>query len=68
MPATSSGENHVKPHTYFLSHPLLRPRSDQTRRSLALDRQKDTLLDEISQRLQQNTGQETLFVIAWSML
>jgi predicted nucleic acid-binding Zn-ribbon protein len=32
-----------------------------------IDRQKDALLDEISQRLQQETEQATLFTIRWQL-
>ena len=32
-----------------------------------IDRQKDALLDEISQRLQQKTEQATLFTIRWQL-
>ncbi len=35
--------------------------------SRELDRQKDNLLDEISQRLEQNTESNLLFVIQWSL-
>ena len=32
-----------------------------------IDRQKDALLDEISQRLQQESAQATLFTIRWQL-
>lgn len=35
--------------------------------SRELDRQKDTLLDEISKRLEQSTETESLFVIRWKL-
>lgn len=35
--------------------------------SRELDRQKDALLDEISQRLKQHTNQENLFIIHWNI-
>jgi hypothetical protein len=39
---------------------------DQASRDL--DRQKDALLDEISQRLQQHTEQELLFTVRWAVV
>ena len=35
--------------------------------SREIERKKDTLLDEISQRLQQNTEQATLFTLRWQL-
>jgi hypothetical protein len=36
--------------------------------SRAIDRQKDTLLDEISHRLAQKTEQATLFTLRWRVV
>ena len=36
--------------------------------SREVDRQKDTLLDEISHRLKQQTNQENLFIIQWNIV
>jgi hypothetical protein len=33
-----------------------------------IDRQKDALLDEISQRLEQRIEQETLFSLRWKLI
>lgn len=38
---------------------------DQASRDV--DRQKDALLDEISQRLEQKTEQERLFILRWQL-
>ena len=35
--------------------------------SLEVDRQKDALLDEISQRLEQRVEQEPLFTLRWQL-
>jgi hypothetical protein len=39
---------------------------DQASRNL--DRQKDALLNEISQRLQQHTEQKPLFILRWYLV
>ena len=36
--------------------------------SREIDRQKDSLLDEISRRLQQQTAQELLFILRWCLV